>query len=95
MEHLLIKKIFRQQKSDENNDKRDRIEKVKSNILGFLCCIKSYQNAISNLSHNLCMSQVHVYKNNPRISILQVNNPPLQHGLEAGLPYIDKSEIHF
>ena len=32
-----LKEIFRQQRSDETKDKRDRIEKVKSNILGFLC----------------------------------------------------------
>ena len=77
-ERLLIKEIFRQQRSNENKDKRnkrDRIEKVKSNILGFLCYIKSHLNAISKSQSmdepNKCL------QHNPRISILQVNNPPL------------------
>ena len=61
-----LKEIFRQQRSDENKDKRDRIEKVKSNILGFLC--------YKSPSHNQWMSQINVYKNNPGISILLLFN---------------------
>ena len=46
------------------------MEKVKSNILGFLCYIKSYLNAISESQsmdeQNKCL------QNNPRVSIFQV-----------------------